>query len=209
MSVEDMPLAASASRQSITPSKMTRPKGAIVFDGCPLTRKQAEALDEIIDIDVALHISVPFSTILSRWTHAPTGRVYSTDFHPPKVKGERRHHRGAFEDSEEALQRKLDIYVETTLPLLNYCKEKKVSASYNGNTHEELIKGGKLSQAQYKEIEPKLMKVHRTRRDKEDLAELLESGQTKTEHDLKEFADVLVSGKRFDSSFEASRIRAA
>eukprot|EP00808_Paulinella_micropora_P012956 g10172.t1 len=195
---------------------ITRPKGAIVFDGCPLTRKQAEELDEIIDIDVALHISVPFSTILSRchnrWTHAPTGRVYSTDFHPPKVKGKDDITGEPLvqkpEDSEEALQRKLDIYVETTLPLLNYYKEKKVLASYNGNTHEELIKVGKLSQAIYKEIEPKLMKVHRTRRDKEDFAELLESGQTKTEHDLKEFADVLVSGKKFDSSFEASRISA-
>lgn len=50
---------------------------------------QAEALEDAYSADTVINLDVPFQTIkqrlTSRWTHLPSGRVYNTDFNPPKV----------------------------------------------------------------------------------------------------------------------------
>lgn len=50
---------------------------------------QAEALHTKEPADVVINLNVPFEIIMSRltsrWTHAPSGRIYNTDFNPPKV----------------------------------------------------------------------------------------------------------------------------
>lgn len=57
--------------------------------GFPRTVSQAEALDNAYVIDTVINLNVPFQTIkerlTSRWTHIASGRVYNTDFNPPKV----------------------------------------------------------------------------------------------------------------------------
>ena len=57
--------------------------------GFPRTVSQAEALDGVYSVDTVINLDVPFQTIkerlTSRWTHLPSGRVYNTDFNPPKV----------------------------------------------------------------------------------------------------------------------------
>lgn len=57
--------------------------------GFPRTVSQAEALEDAYSVDSVLNLNVPFQTIkerlTSRWTHLPSGRVYNTDFNPPKV----------------------------------------------------------------------------------------------------------------------------
>ncbi|CAG04884.1 unnamed protein product [Tetraodon nigroviridis] len=59
--------------------------------GFPRTVAQAEALEDAYSADSVVNLDVPFQTIkqrlTSRWTHLPSGRVYNTDFNPPKVPG--------------------------------------------------------------------------------------------------------------------------
>lgn len=61
----------------------------VFLPGFPRTVPQAEALDEAYRLDTVVNLDVPFQTIkerlTSRWTHLPSGRVYNTDFNPPKV----------------------------------------------------------------------------------------------------------------------------
>ncbi|KAG7248716.1 hypothetical protein CRUP_028189 [Coryphaenoides rupestris] len=63
--------------------------------GFPRTVTQAEALDGVYSVDVVINLDVPFQTIkerlTSRWTHLPSGRVYNTDFNPPKMAVSRQH----------------------------------------------------------------------------------------------------------------------
>ena len=51
--------------------------------------EQARALDAEEPVDAVLNLRVPFEVILDRikgrWTHAQSGRIYHTEFNPPKV----------------------------------------------------------------------------------------------------------------------------
>jgi adenylate kinase family enzyme len=59
------------------------------FIGFPRTREQAEELFTKEPIDVALNLIVPFEIIIERvkgrWIHEPSGRIYNTEYSPPKV----------------------------------------------------------------------------------------------------------------------------
>jgi len=57
--------------------------------GFPRSEVQAVALMKSYPINIALNVVVPFSVIIDRiqgrWIHLQSGRVYNTDFKPPKV----------------------------------------------------------------------------------------------------------------------------
>ena len=50
---------------------------------------QAEALFKIEPVDIVLNLDVPFDVIVGRisgrWVHPGSGRVYNTEFNPPKT----------------------------------------------------------------------------------------------------------------------------
>ncbi|KAK7079639.1 GTP:AMP phosphotransferase ak3, mitochondrial, partial [Halocaridina rubra] len=60
-----------------------------LLDGFPRTQPQAEALTQHERLDLVLSLEVPHEIIIDRlkcrWTHLPSGRIYNTDFNPPKV----------------------------------------------------------------------------------------------------------------------------
>lgn len=60
-----------------------------VFLGFPRTVPQAQALDKAHQINTVIDLNVPFQTIkdrlTARWIHPGSGRVYNTEFNPPKV----------------------------------------------------------------------------------------------------------------------------
>ena len=62
---------------------------AQIVSGFPRTLPQAKALYEREPVDVVINLNVPFSVIINRikgrWTHAASGRIYHTEFNPPKV----------------------------------------------------------------------------------------------------------------------------
>ena len=57
--------------------------------GFPRTVPQAEALLQRQDVDIVLNLAVPFEVIIERikgrYVHPQSGRVYHTEFNPPKV----------------------------------------------------------------------------------------------------------------------------
>jgi nucleoside-triphosphate--adenylate kinase len=61
----------------------------LILKGFPRTVPQAQALYEKEPLDVVLNLNIPdyiiIDRIKGRWTHAPSGRIYHTEFNPPKV----------------------------------------------------------------------------------------------------------------------------
>jgi adenylate kinase family enzyme len=59
-----------------------------VITGFPRSVPQAKALHNNFPADIVLNLAVPFEVIIERiqgrWVHAPTGRIYHTEFNPPK-----------------------------------------------------------------------------------------------------------------------------
>lgn len=111
-----------------------------LLDGFPRTVPQAEALDEAYHVDTVINLDVPFQTIqerlTSRWTHLPSGRVYNTDFNPPKapgrddVTGEPLVQRD--DDTPETVTRRLKAYETQTEPVLEYYRSNGVLQAFSG-----------------------------------------------------------------------------
>ncbi|XP_041826872.1 GTP:AMP phosphotransferase AK3, mitochondrial [Melanotaenia boesemani] len=111
-----------------------------LLDGFPRTVPQAEALDNVFTVDTVINLNVPFQTIkerlTSRWTHIPSGRVYNTDFNPPKVAGfddvtgEPLVQRD--DDKPETVSRRLKSYETQTEPVLEYYRSKGVLETFSG-----------------------------------------------------------------------------
>ncbi|KAJ8260558.1 hypothetical protein COCON_G00162810 [Conger conger] len=111
-----------------------------LLDGFPRTVRQAEALDEAYSVDTVINLNVPFQTIkerlTSRWLHLPSGRVYNTDFNPPKipglddVTGEPLAQRD--DDTPETVTKRLHAYETQTEPVLEYYRSKGVLETFSG-----------------------------------------------------------------------------
>ena len=60
----------------------------IGFPGFPRTVEQAKSLEREEPVDIVLNLRVPFEVIIDRvkgrWTHPKSGRIYHTEFNPPK-----------------------------------------------------------------------------------------------------------------------------
>ncbi|MEE6523158.1 hypothetical protein FKM82_021899, partial [Ascaphus truei] len=99
-----------------------------LLDGFPRTVPQAEALDKAHKIDSVIDLNVPFQTIrerlTARWIHPGSGRVYNTEFNPPKVlgiddvTGEPLSQRE--DDKPETVIKRLKAYEALTKPVLEY-----------------------------------------------------------------------------------------
>jgi adenylate kinase len=120
-------------------------QGAIL-DGYPRSRGQASFLDELLSRKGAKIAVVPLLT-LDRETaikraegrrFSPDGkRVYNIYFNPPQkpgvddVTGESLIQRD--DDYREAVERRIDLFMEKTMPLINYYKERGVLEEINAD----------------------------------------------------------------------------
>lgn len=100
-----------------------------LLDGFPRTIPQADAMKEHnISIDAVVEIDVPDEEIVKRMSgrrvHAGSGRVYHVIYNPPKVEGKDDVTGEALkirpDDEETTVRKRLDIYHETTQPLVEY-----------------------------------------------------------------------------------------
>src|SRR5208282_1126742 len=113
-----------------------------VLDGCPRTTGQAESLEKIVDpfgLDLVIDLQVPTPLVMkrlaSRRVCVDCGANYSTAA-PPLVNwtcdvcgGEVVQRE---DDTEEAIERRLNLYEEETAPLLDWYQERKLLAVVNG-----------------------------------------------------------------------------
>jgi adenylate kinase len=119
----------------------TRGRG-FVLDGCPRTTSQAKDLDEIVHpfgLDLVIDLDVPTALVMkrlaSRRVCVDCGANYSTAA-PPMVNwtcdvcgGEVVQRE---DDTEEAIQRRLDLYEAETAPLIAWYTERGVLVRING-----------------------------------------------------------------------------
>ncbi|XP_063313284.1 GTP:AMP phosphotransferase AK3, mitochondrial isoform X2 [Pelobates fuscus] len=108
--------------------------------GFPRTVPQAKALDDAHQINSVIDLNVPFETIrqrlTARWIHPGSGRVYNTEFNPPKVlgiddiTGEPLIQRE--DDQPETVTKRLKGYEALTRPVLEYYRNKGVLETFSG-----------------------------------------------------------------------------
>lgn len=113
---------------------------SLLLDGFPRTLAQAEALENVVHIDMVVNLDIPTETIVDRiadrWIHPASGRVYSYSYKAPKVEGfddqtgEPLVQRD--DDKPESVRKRLSAYDEVTSPLVQYYGDKDVLKTFTG-----------------------------------------------------------------------------
>jgi adenylate kinase len=118
----------------------------VLFDGFPRTVKQAQVLDRGLQgvgkqIDLAIYLKVPREALLERLSGRYICRanqhVYNIRTHPPRVPGvcdldgSELYQRS--DDTGEALERRLDIFFNETIKLLDYYDSQDKLIEVNGD----------------------------------------------------------------------------
>ncbi|KAL8582198.1 hypothetical protein ACOMHN_004117 [Nucella lapillus] len=117
-----------------------------LLDGFPRTVEQAKALERDEPVEVVMNLRVPFDVIIERirgrWTHAKSGRIYHTEFNPPKVTGvddvtgdeliQRE------DDKEETVRKRLEHYRRLTHPVLQFYRNKGMVEEFTGSYSNEI-----------------------------------------------------------------------
>lgn len=113
---------------------------SLLLDGFPRTLPQAQALHEVIDVDLVINLDIPTETIVERisdrWIHPASGRIYSYSYKCPRVKGKdditgedliQRE-----DDKPECVRKRLESYSSTTEPLVEYYKNVSTLKTFKG-----------------------------------------------------------------------------
>lgn len=122
------------------------PTASFILDGFPRTAPQATSLDTLVPVNFVVQLITPPSVILSRiasrWVHEPSGRVYNTDFHPPKVPGKddvtgepltQRQ-----DDSIDTWKQRLRKFEETSRALIEHYEGRGCVWRVEGNSSDEI-----------------------------------------------------------------------
>jgi len=117
-----------------------------ILDGFPRTIPQAEGLDHLLEklnhkLDNVIIIDVPDDKIVQRMggrrIHLNSGRIYHVLYNPPKIEnidditGEKLSIRK--DDVEETVRKRLNVYHNTTKPLIEFYNKKNILNSINGD----------------------------------------------------------------------------
>ncbi|KAJ5363797.1 GTP:AMP phosphotransferase AK3 [Penicillium cataractarum] len=132
--------------QSSTSAPTLSPSASFILDGFPRTAIQATSLDSLVPVNFVVNLITPPSVILSRiasrWVHEPSGRVYNTDFHAPKVPGkdditgEPLTQRD--DDSIDTWKQRLRKFEETSRALLEHYDRRGCLFRVEGNSSDEI-----------------------------------------------------------------------
>lgn len=117
-------------------------KNGVILDGFPRTLEQAEKLDKILDergkkVDLVINLTTPRDEIIDRiltrrvCSNQQCKATYNLKMHPPKIEGicdkcgseliQRED-----DSSEEAINKRLEIYDNQTAPLVEYYNKKGI-----------------------------------------------------------------------------------
>lgn len=117
-----------------------------LLDGFPRSRPQAEALHKQEKLDLVLSLEVPHEVIIDRikgrWTHLPSGRIYHTEFNPPKVSGVDDVTGEALiqreDDKPEFVKQRLEEYTSITDPLKGFYDDLEILQVFHGTESNEI-----------------------------------------------------------------------
>lgn len=115
-----------------------------ILDGFPRTVAQAEALDTIAHIDVALNIDVPDQIIIDRLSGRRVCTACGGTYHVSMLEGTKCPQCGGEliqrdDDKPATVKNRLDVYQEKTAPLIDYYDRKGIlsTATCVGGTVDE------------------------------------------------------------------------
>jgi adenylate kinase len=124
----------------------------VVLDGFPRTREQAMALDRALTthgegIHRVLFLVVPKDVLIARlagrWVCRNCGASYNLQTHPPRVPGvcDRCGHTLSqrVDDRAETVERRLTVYLESTVPLVAYYRQDGRLTEVDGNRPENEV----------------------------------------------------------------------
>ena len=128
-----------------------------LLDGFPRTIPQADAMkengvvvDHVIEFDVADEVIV--ERMGGRRVHPGSGRVYHVVYNPPKEEGKDNETGEELiiraDDTEETVRKRLGIYHEQTMPLVDYYKAEAKA----GNTQYHKLDGTQAVEAVSKQL---------------------------------------------------------
>ncbi len=115
--------------------RLSRPdcQPGALLDGFPRTPAQAEALQNMLadfsgKVNAVPYISVPEAVLVERltgrWTCKAEGHVFHEKFNPPKTAGICDHDGSELyqrdDDKAETVKRRIRVYLDQTLPLIEY-----------------------------------------------------------------------------------------
>jgi adenylate kinase len=119
---------------------------AYVLDGFPRNVKQARELDEALSateqhLDRAIYIKVPREVLIERlsgrWTCPDCQAIYHELNNPPRQPGICDRCGGVLrqrpDDRAEAVQRRQQVYLEETLPLIDYYRDRHLLREVDGD----------------------------------------------------------------------------
>jgi adenylate kinase len=123
-----------------------------LLDGFPRTPNQAEALDNMLAenntrVMAVPYISVPEEVLIERltgrWTCRAQGHVFHEKYNPPRaggicdIDGSELYQRN--DDKVETVKHRIRVYLEQTLPLIEYYREKGVLVEVDGSQPIDLV----------------------------------------------------------------------
>ncbi len=124
----------------------------VVLDGFPRTREQAVALDDALgargeQVHCVLFLTVPKEVLIARlsnrWTCPICGATSTLQTHPPRTPGVCDRDGGRLfqrvDDRPETVDRRFTVYMESTVPLVAYYREKGKLIEINGDRTEDEV----------------------------------------------------------------------
>lgn len=134
--------------------RLARPDAAagVLLDGFPRTVAQAEALDEALHehnrrVDVVVFLNVPRDVLVARlsgrWFCSGCETSYHSLYRPPTVPGvcdrcgQSLYQRA--DDHPDTAARRLDVYLERTLPVLDYYRARGLMVEIDGDQSVEAV----------------------------------------------------------------------
>ncbi len=120
-------------------------KEGYMLDGFPRNLFQAEALDEITNIDLVINIEVDFSILLDRICGRRLCKECGEIYHVSRLNGGTKCVKCGGElyqrkdDNPETMQSRLEVYTEQTAPLIDYYKAKGVLFNVVSKTTAEYV----------------------------------------------------------------------
>jgi len=105
-----------------------------ILDGFPRTIPQARALDDFIEIDVAVYIYIPVETAVerlsTRYICPACGRIYNLRYKPPRNDLRCDYDNAELvrrsDDDPLIIRRRYELYYQLTKPVIDYYRDRRI-----------------------------------------------------------------------------------